>query len=321
VKAAVVTDAGKPPVYSDFKEPVAGDGECLIRVSAAALTQLTRGRASGTHYSSSGTFPFIAGVDGTGVLEDDVRVYFFIPEAPFGSMAERTVAKEAHCIALPEGLDDVTAAAIANPGMSSWPALTERAHLAKGETVLVNGATGTAGRLAVQIAKYLGAGRVIAAGRNAAVLQSLSALGADTTISLVQDRDTLEKQFRELFAGRVDVVLDYLWGESAQSILTSAAKAAPEGIPIRFVQIGSISGSTIALDGAILRSSSIEMLGSGIGSVPLPHLVSAIDGVFKATVASGFKIETEAVPLSALEDYWAANASGDRIVFTTGLGL
>ena len=95
------------------------------------------------------------------------RVYFVLPRAPYGSMAEQAVVPSAHCVPLPDELDDVTAAAIANPGMSSWAAYTERARLKAGETVLVNGATGTAGRLAVQIAKYLGARKVIATGRNA----------------------------------------------------------------------------------------------------------------------------------------------------------
>jgi NADPH:quinone reductase-like Zn-dependent oxidoreductase len=136
------------------------------------------------------------GVDGVGRLDDGRRVYFVLPKPPLGSMSERTVVRSEQCVALPDGLDDVTAAAIANPGMSAWAALKERAELAAGETVLVNGATGTAGRLAVQIAKYMGARKVIATGRNIEALKSLAHLGADVTIPLGEDPDALEKAFR-----------------------------------------------------------------------------------------------------------------------------
>ena len=121
------------------------------------------------------------------------------------------------CLALPDDLDDVTAAAIANPGMSSWAAYTERANLKAGETVLVNGATGAAGRLAVQIAKHLGARKVIATARNADALKSVAALGADVTIPLVEDGSALQSAFEEQFAAGVDVVIDYLWGQAPNS--------------------------------------------------------------------------------------------------------
>jgi NADPH:quinone reductase-like Zn-dependent oxidoreductase len=157
MKAAIVVEAGKTPIYSDFREPQPAPGEVRVTVSAAALSNVVKGRASGRHYSSSGNLPFVVGIDGVGRLDDGRRVYFVLPEAPFGSMSEQTVVPLAQCVALPDELDDATAAAIANPGMSAWAALRERAELATGETVLVNGATGTAGRLAVQIAKHMGA--------------------------------------------------------------------------------------------------------------------------------------------------------------------
>jgi NADPH:quinone reductase-like Zn-dependent oxidoreductase len=157
VKAAIVNEAGKAPVYGDFAEPELDEGQVRIAVTAAALSPVVRSRASGTHYSTSGRCPFVVGVDGVGRLDDGRRVYFVIPKAPFGSMAERVVIHPQQCVPVPDDLNDVTAAAIANPGLSSWVALKERARFIAGETVLVNGATGTAGRLAVQIAKYFGA--------------------------------------------------------------------------------------------------------------------------------------------------------------------
>jgi NADPH:quinone reductase-like Zn-dependent oxidoreductase len=167
--------------------PDRGQAKTAFGVSAAALSPLVRGRASGAHYSASHQFPFVAGVDGVGRLDDGRRVYFLMPRAPYGAMAEETVVPSTQFAPVPDGLDDVTAAAIANPAMSSWAALAERARLKTGETVLVNGATGAAGQLAVQIARRLGAARVIATGRNTEALRAAAALGADMTIPLVED--------------------------------------------------------------------------------------------------------------------------------------
>ena len=192
MKAAIVRAAGQTPVYGDFAEPIAGAGRDRITVTAAALSPLARARAAGAHYSVSGAFPAVVGVDGVGRLDDGRRVYFLLPRAPWGAMAEFAVAPATQIAPLPDGLDDVTAAAIANPGMSSWAAFKERAKLEAGETVLINGATGSAGRLAVQIAKHFGAKRVIATGRN---VEALQALGADATIALVDDEAALEDRF------------------------------------------------------------------------------------------------------------------------------
>src|ERR1700722_12448679 len=192
MKAAIVVEAGKTPIYGDFREAVPASGEVRITVSAAALSNLVKGRASGTHYSSSGDLPFVVGVDGVGRLDDGRRVYFVLPKSPWGSMSEKTVVRPSQCVSLPDDLDDVTAAAIANPGMSAWAAFKERARLRAGETVLVNGATGTAGRLAVQIAKYMGARKVVATGRNVEALKALSVLGMDVTIPIGDGGDTFE---------------------------------------------------------------------------------------------------------------------------------
>ncbi|CAE6690410.1 L-threonine 3-dehydrogenase [Paraburkholderia nemoris] len=316
MKAAVVKGAGQPPVYEDFDRPNALAGHHLIDVTASALSRITRSKAAGSHYSASGAFPFVAGVDGTGRLEDGQRVYFFAPHAPFGALAERTLVPEANCIPLPVALDDVTAAAIAIPGMSSWAALTERARFVRGETVLVNGATGASGRLAVQIAKHLGAGRIIATGRNPTSLESLKRAGADFTISLEQDESSLSRAFESHFRQGVDVVLDYLWGPSARSLLIAAAKASADAYPVRFVQIGAISGADIVLPAAVLRATAITLLGSGIGSVTLPRLLHAVKEVLDATVPAGLQIATEAVPLADLNQHWESSDSQVRTVFT-----
>jgi NADPH:quinone reductase-like Zn-dependent oxidoreductase len=316
MKAAIVWSAGKIPVYGDFNEPVPAEGESLIKVSAAALSPLVKGRASGAHYSAGREFPFVAGVDGVGRLEDGRRVYFLMPRAPFGSMAEMAASPSSQYLLLPDGLNDVTAAAIANPGMSSWAALKERAKLAAGETVLINGATGTAGRLAIQIARHLHAGRVIATGRNVEVLNSL---GADATIPLVEDADALETAFKEQLVAGVDVAIDYVWGRSAERLLIAAAKVGRETSPFRFVQVGSTGGSDITLPSAVLRSFPIEMIGSGLGSVPAERLIAAIGEVLGAAASGELTIATKAVPLSEVEQSWSKADGAARVVFTTGM--
>ncbi|MEN8511649.1 zinc-binding alcohol dehydrogenase family protein [Burkholderia sp. RS02] len=315
MKAAVVKGAGERPVYMEFEEPRATPGHRLVDVTASALSRLAQGRASGTHYSSGGQYPFVVGVDGVGRLDDGQRIYFFGAPAPFGAMAERTLVPDTQCVPLPAALDDVTAAAIAIPGMSSWAALTERARLVAGETVLVNGATGTSGRLAVRIAKHLGAAKVIATGRNAAALDALLNAGADAVVSLQQDDTHLARALEPHFREGVDVVLDYLWGASAQTLLVAAAKAAPDGRRLRFVQIGSMGGADMLLPGAVLRATAIELMGSGLGSVPLPRLLDSVRGVFDAAGPARLTIETRAVPLSDVGEHWGDANSLVRPVF------
>jgi NADPH:quinone reductase-like Zn-dependent oxidoreductase len=321
MKAAIVKELGKAPVYADFDEPTAGDGEALIDVTAAPLSHVTRYRASGTHYSSAGSLPFVVGLDGVGRQQgrqSGRRVYFVLPRAPFGSMAERTVVKAAHLVPLPDDIDDATAAAIAIPAMSSWAALKERSKIVPGQVVLVNGATGISGRLAVQIAKHLGAGKVIATGRDAGVLKALAALGADATISLLQDDAALDAAFQKHFGDGVDIVLDYLWGATAERLLAAAAKMNKNAAPIRFIQIGSSGGADISLPATVIRSSGLELIGCGMGSIPFDRSLTAIGQVFAATVKHGLKIEPKILPLAKIEGNWAIATTATRTVFVTG---
>lgn len=314
MKAAIVTESGQPPVYGDFREPAPAPGQSLIRVSASSLSHITRNRAAGSHYSSDGALPFIPGIDGTGVTHHGRHVYFLMPQHPFGAMAERCLADDAHCIAIPDGLDDASAAAMAIPGMSSWAALVERARLRAGETVLINGATGISGRLAIQIARHLGAGKIIATGRQTASFGELRRLGADVTVALVQDPHAQEQAFADQFHQRVDIVLDYLWGISAQTLMIAAARTSQEGVPVRFVQIGSLSGADITLPGGALRSSGLQLMGSGIGSVPFPRMLASIQGVLAAAPSAGFTVASRSVPLAEVARAWAAKDTGARIV-------
>ena len=312
MKAAIVKKAGEPPVYAEFEEPQAADGEALIEVAAAPLTHVTKARASGTHYSATAAYPFVAGLDGVGRRPDGRRVYFIMPRAPFGSMAARTAVDASHCVPLPDAVDDVTAAAIAIPAMSSWAALQERAKFKPGETVLVNGATGTSGRLAVRVARHLGARRVVATGRDRA---ALAALGADTAVVLEQDDAALAHAFLGEFERGVDIVLDYLWGPSAERLLAAAAKI---GKPLRFVQIGSIGGAAIPLAAHTLRSFPLEIMGSGIGSIPQPRILKAIGEVMGAAAAAGLTTPTNPVPLAEVAKHWPSLDPRSRTIFLCG---
>lgn len=322
MKAAIVTAAGKPPIYGDFDEPAASDGHELITVSASALSQFSKSRSAGSHYSSETAFPSVAGADGVGRTAGGERVYFVLPAAPFGALAEKSLLPANQCLPLPDTMDDVTAAAIANPGMSAWAALVERAHLRPGETVLVNGATGTAGILAIQLAKYLGAGKVIGTGRNERELQQLLHLGADVVIPFNLDTgnsagpERYEQSLIAEFAINIDVVLDYLWGESAKSIMVAIARSVENARPVRFVHVGAASRQeNIELPGAALRSSAIQLMGSGLKSVPFPKLLDAIRAVLNAAGPAKLQIAIKTVSLSAIEEIW--NAPGKpRIVCT-----
>jgi NADPH2:quinone reductase len=317
MNAAIVHSFEVPPRYGSFAEPDCADGEVIVNVRAAGLHPLVRALARGTHYGSSGSLPFIPGVDGAGQLRDGTRVFFMLPRSPFGSFAERSVAARATCLPLPEGVDDATAAASANPAMSSWVALKVRAQFAAGESVLILGATGSAGQLAIQIAKRLGARRVIAVGRDPQE-DRLKELGADAVVRLNQDRAELASAFRREWAeAGVDVVLDYLWGQPAEILLEAIAQKGLQHAAsrIRYVQIGSAAGDPISLPGATLRSSRLELLGSGFGSASMPEILQAISEFFQESARKPFQTSIETAPLREVEAIWNRPGLGARMVF------
>jgi NADPH:quinone reductase-like Zn-dependent oxidoreductase len=167
---------GQTPRYEPFPAPLAGDGGAVVTVTAAALKPSDRWMANGVHYAPT-EFPMVVGLDGVGRLPDGARVAFFAPQAPYGGMAEQALVRRGMWLPVPDGIDDVTAAAVTNPGMAAWKTLLWEGELAPGQSVLVLGATGTSGRIATQLATRRGA-RVVAAGRNQRVLVQLLARGA-----------------------------------------------------------------------------------------------------------------------------------------------
>lgn len=307
---------GRPPRYDEFPSPPDREGAVRLRVSAAALSPLARTRVAGAHYSSTVPPPFVAGVDGVGLGDDGRRRYFFLPSPPYGAMEEEVVVAEAQTVFLPEGLDDAVAAVAANAGMSCWIPLTRLAPLRPGESVLVNGATGAAGRMAVQVARHLGAAHVVATGRNPAKLEALEPLGADVRLPLDETdarlRDEVRRWAREL---RIGVVLDYLWGPSASALLAAlGGPNAPRGPDrVRFVQIGAVSGDSISLPSAPLRSSGVEILGSGIGSSSPETTVAAIGEFLAALGREHFAVDFERFPLRDVERTWGTERDRRRV--------
>jgi NADPH:quinone reductase-like Zn-dependent oxidoreductase len=317
--AAVVRHFNQPPRYEEFDSPVAsGEHEELVDVLASGLHPRVRSQANGSHYSADGALPFIPGIDGVGRRPDGSHVYFVLLDTPFGAMAAHTVIDRRRSVPLPSEADPVLLAAAINPGMSSWIALQRRIILKPGESVLILGATGSAGRLAIQIAKHLGAGTVIAAGRDPDKLATLEAIGADHTVRLAGDPDDVAHDLVAK-AADVDVVLDYLWGEPAESAIMPLLKGRRDRSKLlAWVQIGAVAGASINLPSAALRQANIQFLGSGHGSVTTAGIVATLPSLVAEVAKGTFSIDAVAKPLADVEAMWSdpTGPSAQRIVFT-----
>jgi len=315
MKAAVYTP-GNIPTYSDFTDPIApNDSQLLITVKASAVKNLDKGIVSGHHYSSDvNAEPKVAGIDGVGELADGTRVYGF---GIAGAIAEKALIDKNKMALIPDGLDDASAAALPNAVMGAGAALRYRAGLKAGETVLINGATGVTGMIAVQIAKLSGAAKIIVTGRNAESLEKLMHLGADETISLKQDDETIVKRLKEIHSTTpIDVVIDYLWGHPAELILTALQGKGGATHKLRFVTVGAMAGDKIQLSSGTLRSSDIEITGSGLGSLPkdaMKRLFTELLPEMFAYAAEGkLKIETLTVNLKDIETAWQKEIPGGK---------
>ncbi|HKR28957.1 MAG TPA: zinc-binding alcohol dehydrogenase family protein [Terriglobales bacterium] len=235
-------------------------------------------------------------------------------------MAQRTVVPRAFTFPVPENVDDATAAALPNPGISAWLSLAYRAKLVRGENVLILGATGVTGKLAVKIAKLLGAARVVAAGRNHEVLNTLTDLGASATISLALPANELADAYlRESGQSGFQVVIDYVWGPPAEAFLAAITRKEFAVIKseTRFVQVGESAAPTITLPAAVLRSTSLTMLGTA-GIPPRDVLVEAFQQVMEHAAKGNLHIDTEKVPLAEIENVWQRDQLRRRLVIMTG---
>ena len=320
MNAAVLRTINQPPHFAQFPEPVAEENEVIVHVRAAALKPIDKQMASGSHYAAYSKLPVVCGTDGVGRLDDGTRVFFGGPRPPYGSMAERTVVSRARCFPMPDNVNDDVAAALVNPGLSAWGALVWRAQLAPGETVLILGATGVTGKLAIQTAKLLGAGRVIAVGRNEQVA-TLHDLGADTIIHLGKpDQDLTEAFVREAGDSGFDVIIDYLWGPTTEALLAAFVRRdlKPASSRVRLVEVGESAGPTISLAAAVLRSSRLEILGAGSGNAAAsPEIwIEAVRQLMSNVACGALRIDTKRVPLDEVENAWQREQQGRRAVIT-----
>jgi NADPH:quinone reductase-like Zn-dependent oxidoreductase len=317
--AAVVTSFDSAPSYQEFDSPEpSGAHEELIDVVAAGLHPRVRSQASGSHYTSTDELPLIPGIDGVGRRADGSLVYFILPDTAYGSMAEQTVIDTRRGIPLPVDADPILLAAAMNPAMSSWIALKKRISFTPGQSVLILGATGSAGRLAIQVARHLGAGRVIAAGRGHDRLAALASLGADATIEIEGDPTVSAAEFA-LKGAEVDVVLDFLWGAPAESaIMPLVTGRADRSRLLSWIQIGSVAGANISLPSAVLRQANIHFLGSGQGSASAAGILEVLPSLAFEIDRGTFSIDAVALPLSEVERLWNATParSTERIVLT-----
>jgi NADPH:quinone reductase-like Zn-dependent oxidoreductase len=319
MKAAVLHALGDAPKFEDFPDPTPGDGELLVRVKAVPLENIDNMTAAGSHFASQQFFPqlpAIVGFDGIGQLDDGRVVGCAGMRPPYGAMAEWAVVPNTHTVPVPGGIDAVTAAALPGPTLTALFPLKWAAQLQPGETVLVNGATGFAGRLAVQAAKLLGAGRVVGTGRHDASLQSLRDLGADAVVDLkLPDALVAEAFAREAGEG-YDIVLDFLWGHPTELLIGTLVprELAFAKRRVRLVQIGEMAGPTIALSADALRTSGLEICGAGAGITP-EAIAEATEQAWAWLRAGSLRAEIVQVPLKGIEAAWQrADLHGKRLV-------
>lgn len=324
MKAAVLYREEALPKYTDFPEPaIQHDDEILVTVKAVAIKHLDKGKASGRHYSSeAGTGNGqVIGSDGICLLPDGTRVYAI---GVSGMLAEKALISKTHMTPVPGGLDDATAAALPNAVMGAAMALRFKAGIQPGDVVLVNGATGCTGRIAVQLAKYYGAGKVIATGRNAPSLQHLLSLGADETIQIERNDESFKTTLTTIHAATpVDVIIDYLWGHTAETILACLKGKGRFTNRTRYVSVGSMAGDLMQLSAACLRSVDLQLTGSGLGSWSREQLAQLFSDIlpeaFNLAAAGKLQLETLTMPLHRIAELWNLEVpAGQRLVVTIG---
>ena len=318
MKAVIMFQKGELPQYvENFQEPVTQkEDEVIISMRSAAIKHLDRSVASGKHYSAQNDLSKakVIGGDGVGVLWDGTRVFAF---GGSGMLAEKAVVNKNTLIKLPDGIDDITAAALPNAVAGSAMALRFRAGIKGGETVLINGATGFTGRMALQVAKHYGAKKIIVTGRNESSLNSLRDLGATEIISLQQNEEQFIMQLKETHKEKpVDIIVDYLWGHPAEMIL-QALKGSGNFTPkTRFVSVGSMAGDKIQLSAEILRSVDLQLSGSGLGSWTQEEikimLSEIIPEFLQLAIDKKLIVDTETIQLADIQKLWEMEIPGGK---------
>jgi NADPH2:quinone reductase len=304
MRAAVIERYGEPPVLRDVPEPKA-DGSSLVEVIAAPLNPVDISIAGGKFYAGSPPTPYVPGGEGIGRLQQNgkagPRVYFRAA-LPNGAMAERAVVSRGQAIPIPDSVPDGVAAALGTPGMAAYLGLTRRAELKAGETILILGASGVLGTIAVQVARLLGAGRVIAAARDERGLARAKELGADATVDLKQT-DGLTDRIKEASGGQLNVVIDPVWGAPGVAAMEALS---PFG---RFVQLGASAGQEAVVKSGVVRGRYLSVLGYNTFVVPWEEQAAAYRTLVDYVVAGQLKVEFEILPLEAAPEAWKQQAA------------
>ena len=295
--AAVLTEPGTPS-FAQFDEPAAGPGQAVVDVRVAGVNPVDVAIAAGA-FVTQPPFPSVAGREGVGTV-DGRRVYFNGCVAPFGSMAERTLVPADALLDVPDGLDDGLAVAMGIAGLAAWLPLQWRARLQPGETVLVLGASGVLGTIAVQAAKLLGAGRVVAAARDAESLRRVADLGADATVDLSGTSSVAElaARLRDAAGGGVDVTIDPLWGVPALAAMGAARRG------MRHVQIGHAAAAAAELPAGPFRESMVDLLGYTTRHVPAEVVARGWADLTAHAAAGRVHVDVDRAPLVDVGRVW-----------------
>jgi NADPH:quinone reductase-like Zn-dependent oxidoreductase len=314
MKAAVVASAeAATPEYGDFAEPRVADGYELVELVASGLHQIVRSLAAGRHYGSTQAWPLVPGVDVVARTAGGDLIYTGLVSPPYGTFAERMAVPKKFRVPLPTGADPVKIAGGMNPGLASWLPLKARVReIGSLGSVLVLGATGMTGYLAVQHARLLGADRIVGVGRNAARLARLAPLGA-VTVALSGNREADAAAIIDALGGTTpSTVLDFLWGSPAETVFASFERHGLEedAADIAYTQIGSVAGANAAVPAALLRSRRIRITGSGAGSAQIAEIMAEVPVYMKHIADGNVDVPTRTVPLSSISDGWAAPADG-----------
>ena len=308
MKAAVLSDLGGPPSYTDFAEPMAGPGRVVITVTAAGVNHLDLAKASGTLYTGPPPLPSVVGTDGVGRLADGQRVFFDSCVVPYGSWAEQALVASQELLEVADGVDDAVAAALGNTGLAAWLALDWRARLRPGQTVLVLGATGALGSVAVQVAKILGAARVVAAARPGERLDRLRERGADAVVplgDLSTDRAVSDLSQEFIAAtGWADVIIDPLWGRPALAAMKAAAPGA------RHVQLGHLAGAELTLPAPLLRSGLLDVLGLAAFNAPFEVRRAGYLRLTEHAARGDVVVDLDRLPLAEVAAAWSRQRDG-----------
>jgi len=303
MRAAVLHDYGVPRA-DEFEEPAAGAGQAVVEVLAAGVNPVDVAICAGRFYAGKPALPSVAGREGVGTLAGE-RVYFDAPIAPFGSMAQRALVDPRSTYPLPDEVADGVAVALGIAGLAAWLALTWRAKLAPGEHVLVLAASGVLGQIAVQAARLLGAGRVVAAARSAEGLERCMQLGADASVRLEESGD-LSAAMSQAGEGRIDVVLDPLWGEPLVAALGAASFGA------RVVQIGASAGAEATIPSAAVRGKMLVLMGHANFAAPPEVKREAYARMAEAAVRGEISVEVDPLGLDEVDEAWRRLAAGSH---------